>query len=106
MVSASIRLASTAGRWPLTDKALSNTTGTYRLKHMTQKATIAEPTVAVPGEGRMVGNGISRIKTAEPTAGQVEMNLFASSPFRTNAHAITNQQHSDQKFRINRRSTG
>lgn len=53
----------------------------------------------------MIGHVTIEPKAAEPAVCQVEMDLFAQAPLRPNAGAITDQQHPDHKFRINRRST-
>ena len=50
----------------------------------------------------MVRYPIRQIEAAEPTIRKVQMDLFAKASFRTDAKAITHQQHPDQKFRINR----
>ena len=47
------------------------------LKHLTQQIALAEPAVAVLGEGGVIRNGVRQIEAAEPTIGQVEMDLFA-----------------------------
>jgi len=39
----------------------------------------------------------------EPAVSEVQVNLLAQPPFRTNAVAVANQQHPDEQFRINRR---
>jgi hypothetical protein len=68
---------------------------------MPQQIVIAETTVSVLGERRMVGHRIGQIKTAEPAICQVKMNLFTEPAFRSNAKAIPHQQHADQEFGIN-----
>lgn len=54
----------------------------------------------------MVGNGIFETQSAEPTISQIEMNLLAQAPFRTNAVAVADNQHSNHQFRGNGRTTG
>ena len=53
----------------------------------------------------MVRNAVAQIQAAEPAIGQVQMHLLAQTPFRPDAEAIANQQHTDQKFGIDRRAT-
>ena len=52
-----------------------------RLKYMAQKVTLAEPSVAVLGKGRMIRDAVTKVQAAEPAIGQVQMNLFAQAAF-------------------------
>ena len=54
----------------------------------------------------MIWHRVRQIKTTEPAIGQIEMDLFAQSPFRADTHAIANQQHTDHQFWINGGATG
>jgi hypothetical protein len=58
----------------------------------------------VLGESRMVGHAAIKAKAAEPPIGQIEVNLFAEAPFRSNAKTIAHDQHSDHKLWVNRRT--
>jgi len=42
---------------------------------------------------------------AEPPVGQIEMYLIAEAPLRSDAEAVTNQEHPDHQLGIDRRST-
>jgi hypothetical protein len=44
-----------------------------RLKYRAKKIAVAEPTVAIGREGRVVGNLVVKIETAEPAIGEVAM---------------------------------
>src|SRR6516225_8444585 len=49
-------------------------------------------------EGRMVGHVTLEPKAAEPAVCQIEVNLFAQTPLRTDAEAVADQQHSDHQL--------
>jgi hypothetical protein len=74
---------------------------------MVQKITPAEATVAVlagpflENEGWSVWNPVTQVETAKPTVSQVQMYLFAQSPFRSDAKAIPHQQHPNEQLRVN-----
>ena len=55
-------------------------------------------------ESRLIRNIVSQIKTAEPAIGKIKMNLLAKTPLRANARDVTDQQHPDHLFGINRRT--
>jgi hypothetical protein len=59
--------------------------------------------VAILREGRVIRNAVFQPKATEPTIGQIQVNLFAEASFRANAETVTNDQHADHQFRINRR---
>ena len=87
-------------------QSLSDAPSHSRLEQMAQQIAIAETTVSVFGERRMVRHPISQIEAAEPAICKVQMNFFAEPAFGPNAKAISNQQHADKQFRINRRPAG
>jgi hypothetical protein len=49
----------------------------HDLEQLAQEAALAKPTVAVLREGRMVGNLDVEAQPAEPTVGQIEVDLVA-----------------------------
>ena len=53
----------------------------------------------------MIRNLVFKAETTEPSIGKVEVNLLTQSALGTDRIAVTNQQHSDHQFRINRRTT-
>lgn len=42
---------------------------------------------------------------AEPSVGQIEVNLIAQAPLRPDAEAVADQEHPDHQLGIDRRST-
>ena len=54
----------------------------------------------------MIRHAVGQIETTEPAIRQVQMNLLAQSPFRSDAEAIPYQQHPDQQIRIDGWATG
>jgi hypothetical protein len=71
-----------------------------------QEIARAEAAMAVLGEGRMVRHFARQAEPAEPTIGEVQMDLLAQSTFRADAVAIADDQHPDQQFRVDRRPSG
>jgi len=58
------------------------------------------------GECGVIRDPVAQIEAAEPAICQVQMHLFAQPPLRTDAEAITNQQHSDQQLGIDGGTAG
>ena len=48
----------------------------------------------------MVRYAVAQIQGTEPPVSEVEVDLFAKTTLRSNAKAIPNQPHAEQKFRI------
>jgi hypothetical protein len=102
--SASIRLASTAKRSPPTSP--SATHRRRRLEDVAEEVAVAEPSVPVLGEGRMVRDRVRQVEPTEPPVGEVEMDLLAQPPLRADAEAVAHEQHPDHQLRIDRRPAG
>jgi hypothetical protein len=43
----------------------------------------------------MIRHRSIQTEPAEPTVGQIEVNLIAQAPFRSNAEAVADQEHPD-----------
>mmetsp|Transcript_24384 Transcript_24384/g.45415 ORF Transcript_24384/g.45415 Transcript_24384/m.45415 type:complete len:213 (+) Transcript_24384:109-747(+) len=69
---------------------------------MTQHIAVAEAPVPILGKCRVIWNWIRQIHLAEPTIGEVQMDLFAQTTFWPNAHDVSQQQHPHHQFWINR----
>ena len=65
----------------------------HGLEEVPQDVALPEPTMAVAREGGMVRNLTVQSQTAEPSIGEVEVNLLAEPPLGPNTHAISNDQH-------------
>ena len=50
----------------------------------------------------MIGNRAFKTKATEPAIGEIEMNFLAQSPLRPDAEAVTDQQHPDHQFGVDR----
>src|SRR5262249_46175737 len=57
------------------------------------------------GERRMIWHRPIQTKSAEPPVCQVEMNLVAQPSLRSDTEAVTDQEHPDHQFRIDRGPT-
>jgi hypothetical protein len=86
------------------DKALLDAPLQDGLEQLPQEIAFAEAAMAVLRKGRVVGHVTVR-SGAEPAVGQVQVHLFTQPPFRANAEAVADDQHSDQQLRIDRRPT-
>src|SRR3982751_6961623 len=65
-----------------------------------------KPPIAVLGESGMVGNSTGQPEATKPAVGQIEMYLPAQPPLRADAIGIAEQEHTQQQFGIDRRTTG
>lgn len=54
-------------------------------------------------ERRVIRHCPIQTEPAEPPVGRIEVNLIAQAPLRSNAKAVTNQEHPDHQFGIDRR---
>ncbi len=52
----------------------------------------------------MIRDTVRQIELAKPAVGQVQMHFFAEPPFRSNAEAVSDEQHPDQTLWNNRRA--
>src|SRR3974377_1009403 len=69
---------------------------------MAHQIAVAEPTMPVFREGRVVGYIVIPAQPAEPAIGQVEVDFLAQPSFRANAVAISDEQHTDEQLGIDR----
>jgi len=57
------------------------------------------------GERRVIWHRPIQTEPAEPPVCQVEVNLVAQPPLRSDTEAVTDQEHPDHQFRIDRGPT-
>jgi len=76
----------------------------HRLKCMAQNVAVAEAAVTIDRERRMIGDRVVEIEPAEPSVGQMQLNLLAQPPLKADAVTIPNDQHPQQELGINRRA--
>lgn len=77
----------------------------HGLEEVPQDVALPEPAMAVARKGGMVRNLGVQSQTAEPSIGEVEMNLLAEPPLGPNAHAISNDQHPHHQLGSDRGAT-
>ena len=82
-----------------------NTAGHDALEQVSKELAVPDPAVAVLREGRVIGDRIGEIEATEPPVGQIEMDFLAQAAFGTDAQAVTDDQHADHQFRIDRGPT-
>jgi hypothetical protein len=87
------------------DQSLLNTATQDALEHATKEVALPEPAMPVLGERRVIRYRSIQTKPAEPPVGQVEVDVITQPSFRSNAKAVTDQEHPDHQFGIDRRST-
>ena len=88
------------------DRSLPDATPDDTLKHLSEDIALAEPTVAVPREGRVIRDRIGQVKAAKPPICQIGMYLVTQAALRTDTHAIAGNQHPDRQFRADGGTTG
>ena len=76
------------------------------LEHMAQQIAVAEASMPVIRERRVIRHTPRQIEAAEPAIGKLQMNLLAQPPFRTDTEDVAHQKHPDHQFRIDRRAAG
>ena len=73
---------------------------------MAEGVALAEATMAVLGEGRVIGHRGFEVEPAEPAIRQVQMNLVAQPALGADAEAVADDQHADHQLRVDRRAPG
>jgi hypothetical protein len=63
-----------------------------------EQVALSEAAMPVLGEGRVIRYRPIQTKPAEPPVGQIEVNLVAQAPLRSDTEAVTNQEHPDHQF--------
>jgi hypothetical protein len=74
------------------------------LEQISESFAVAKAAVPVLGERRMIRHLVFQAQAAEPAVGQIEMNFLAQASFGPNPEAVTDDQHADHQFWINRGS--
>jgi len=91
-VSALIRLASTAKFFPPTSPSSMQRRNT--VSNTRRNRSLCVPVLR---EGRMIGHIAVQPEATEPPIRQIEVNLLAQPPLRSDAEAIADQQHPDHQ---------
>ena len=69
-----------------------------------QNIALAETSVAVDREARMVGNPVLQTQPAEPAVDQIRLHLLAQAPLRTDRSAVAGQKHPHHQLGTDRRA--
>src|SRR5712675_2570195 len=85
------------------DQPFGHAAPDHGLEQLSQQTAVTEAAMPILGEGRVVRHLAVEAEPTEPAVGEVQVNLLAQPPFRTNAVAVANQQHPDEQLGINRR---
>src|SRR5262249_4257619 len=72
------------------------------LKDAPQQIALAEPAMPVLGEGGVIGDSAIEPEPAEPSIGQIEMNLLAQPSLRAYAEAVAYDEHAHHQLGIDR----
>ncbi len=88
-----------------TDQSLLDAAAQDALEHSTEEIVLPEATMPVLGERRVIRHRTVQTEAAEPPVGQIEVGLIAQAPLRSDAEAVTDQEHPDHQLRIDRRPT-
>ena len=73
------------------------------LEDVPQQIAVPEAAVPVLREGRVVRHIAFQTEPAEPSVGEVQMDLLAKPPLRPDAEAVADDQHPDQQLGVDRR---
>ena len=73
----------------------------HRLEQLAQEIALAEAAVSVLGKRRMIGNLAVEPQATKPQIGQIEVDLLAQPPLRSNAEAVAGDEHPDHQLWIN-----
>ena len=88
------------------DQALGGASGEHRLEETPEQVAVVEAAVPVFGEGGVVRHAAVEAEAAEPAIGEVQVDLVAEPPLRSDAEAVARDQHPDHQLRIDRRPAG
>src|SRR6185312_15748926 len=88
-----------------TDQPLLDAAAQNALEYATEEIALPEAAMPVLGERRVIWHRPIQTEPAEPSVGQIEVNLIAQAPLRSDAEAVTDQEHPDHQLGINRRPT-
>jgi hypothetical protein len=69
----------------------------HGLEQLAQKIALAKTSVAVLGKRRMIRDVAVEPQSTAPAIGQIEMDLLAQPTLRTNAEAVADDEHPDQR---------
>src|SRR5262245_32340674 len=92
-------LASTANPSPLTIHARPY----HRFEQLPKDVAVTEAAVAIDREGRVIGHPVFKIQAAEPTIGQVKLDLLAQLALEADAVTVPDDQHPQHELGIDRR---
>jgi hypothetical protein len=76
------------------------------LEHAPKEVAVAEALVAGTRECRVIRDLVLDAQTTEPPIGEVHLYLAAQQPLRADGKHVTQDQHPDHQYRINRRTAG
>ncbi|MGY2990018.1 hypothetical protein ACVWZM_006928 [Bradyrhizobium sp. USDA 4501] len=86
------------------DQSLLDAAAQDALEHVTEEVALPEAAMPVLGECRVIRHRPIQTEPAEPPIGQIEVDLIAQPPLRSDAEAVTDQEHPDHQLGIDRTS--
>src|SRR5215475_8262146 len=84
------------------DQPFLNTAAQDALEHSTEEIALPEAAMPVLGERRVIRHRPIQTEPAEPPVGQIEMDLLAQAPLRSDAEAVSDQEYPDHQLGIDR----
>src|SRR6516165_3657534 len=76
----------------------------YSFENLAKNIALAEPAMTIDRKSRMIGNIVLEIEPAKPAIAKVQFDFLAQLAFRTDPIAVTDNEHPQHEFGINRRS--
>ena len=83
-----------------TDKPLLDAAAQDALEHATEEIALSEAAMPVLGERRVIRHHAIQTEPAEPPVGQIEVDLITQAPLRSDAEAVSDQEHPNHELGI------
>ena len=87
------------------DQPLLDAAAQDALEHATEEIALPEAAMPVLGKRRVIRHHPIQTEPTEPPVGQIEVNLIAQTPLRSNAEAVSDQEHPNHELGIDGGST-
>jgi hypothetical protein len=84
------------------NQSLSHASSQDRFELLAKCIAVKKAAMTILGESGMIRHLVVQAEMAEPTIGLIQMDFFAEATFRTNPVAVSDDEHADHQFGIDR----